>query len=166
MKICTACKQKKELDAFSPDKRIASGLQSRCKKCQAEIASKKRALNPEAYNEIAKRYRQKNHLKLVERNRKYREKNKDKVSKWKQKDRQQNKHRILSDNSKRRALISGPIDKRVVQIYALRDFYIAMSLGESFHVDHIVPVSRGGKHEIDNLQVIPAIDNLRKGANL
>lgn len=50
-----------------------------------------------------------------------------------------------------------------MSVYALRDFFEAMSLGEKFHVDHIHPIVKGGLHVLDNLQVIPAIDNLRKG---
>lgn len=45
---------------------------------------------------------------------------------------------------------------RVKQIYATRP--------EGYHVDHIVPLARGGKHHPDNLQHLPAIDNLRKGS--
>lgn len=35
----------------------------------------------------------------------------------------------------------------------------------SFHVDHIVPLSCGGLHDPSNLQVVPAVWNLRKGNN-
>jgi len=38
--------------------------------------------------------------------------------------------------------------------------------GKPHHVDHKVPLSRGGKHHQDNLRPVPAIDNLRKGAKI
>jgi hypothetical protein len=38
-------------------------------------------------------------------------------------------------------------------------------LGIEFHVDHIVPLFMGGKHDPSNLQVIPATINLRKSYN-
>jgi 5-methylcytosine-specific restriction endonuclease McrA len=38
-----------------------------------------------------------------------------------------------------------------------------MSLGDSFHVDHIKPLAKGGLHTLENLMVVPAICNLRKG---
>ena len=36
----------------------------------------------------------------------------------------------------------------------------------AFHVDHIMPLSRGGLHHEDNLRVIPAEENLRKHAKI
>ena len=34
--------------------------------------------------------------------------------------------------------------------------------GEKYHVDHIMPLARGGFHHQGNLQVIPARENLHK----
>ena len=36
----------------------------------------------------------------------------------------------------------------------------------SFHVDHVIPLSKGGKHHPDNLRIITAKENLAKGAKL
>lgn len=163
MKICTVCKVEKPLFDFSPDKRIKSGLQSRCKSCYAKIMKDRRISNPEAHRLAVKKSVEKNYQKKLARNNKYRKNNPDKVSKWKRKDRLTNKPRILADNAKRRALTRGETSPEIVQLYALRDFYCAMSLGEEFHVDHIKPLSKGGLHIFSNMQVIPAIDNLRKG---
>ena len=88
----------------------------------------------------------------------------EKIFEWKRKDRLVNKPRILADNARRRGWTRGETSPEVEQLYALRDFYRAMSLGEEFHVDHIQPLSKGGLHVFSNMQVIPAIDNLRKGA--
>jgi 5-methylcytosine-specific restriction endonuclease McrA len=35
-----------------------------------------------------------------------------------------------------------------------------------YHVDHIIPLAKGGCHHPDNLQVIRASDNVRKGAKV
>ena len=35
---------------------------------------------------------------------------------------------------------------------------------DSYHVDHIIPRSKGGKHHPDNLRVITAYENRSKGA--
>jgi 5-methylcytosine-specific restriction endonuclease McrA len=36
----------------------------------------------------------------------------------------------------------------------------------AFHVDHIIPLAKGGAHLPENLQILPAEENLRKGAKL
>jgi hypothetical protein len=165
MKICTCCKEAKELSEFSPDKRISSGTQSRCKQCFATIMRDRRRANPEAHRLSIKLSTQKHYAAKLARNKRYRLENPDKVAGWKAEDRQRNKARVLADNAGRRALQRTPLTPEIVQMYALRDFYRAMSLGEEFHVDHIIPLSKGGTHVYTNLQVIPAIDNLRKGAS-
>jgi len=38
-------------------------------------------------------------------------------------------------------------------------------IGSAFHVDHIIPFSSGGKHSLDNVQVVPWIFNLKKGTS-
>jgi len=166
MKTCSRCKVEKPLDEFSPDKRISSGLQSKCKKCFAEIVKIKRLENPEAHRQSVKLSTQKHYAKKIARNNSYRKEHPEKVRQWKKKDREENKARILSDNAMRRSLIKGENTSEIKQLYALRDFYKAMSLGDDFHVDHIVPLSKNGLHVFENLRVIPAIDNLRKGASL
>jgi hypothetical protein len=40
---------------------------------------------------------------------------------------------------------------------------VSECLGVPFHVDHIVPVSMGGTHSPENLQIVPAKWNLQKG---
>lgn len=165
MKTCSCCKTEKPLSAYSPDARTTLGVQSRCKVCIAEAACIRRAKNPEPHREIARKWVKKNYAKKLQQNREYRAKNADKVSIWKAQDRQRNKARICADNAMRRIkLRQGSLTNEVLSVYALRDFYSAMSLGENFHVDHIIPISKGGLHVAQNLQVIPAIDNLRKGA--
>lgn len=162
MKRCPRCLETKSLDLFSPDNRTRSGVQSRCRPCQAEIARERYASNPERHRESVRGFAKRNPDEIRERNRRYRKANPEKISEWKRLDRTRNKARILADNAQRRTLLRSGNHPEIKMMYALRDFYEAMSIGEKFHVDHIVPLSRGGKHEANNLQVIPAIDNLRK----
>lgn len=163
MKICTVCNVAKPLSLFSPDRRLSSGVQSRCKSCYAIIMRERRAADPTLHRETVKRSTLKHYQAKLVRNQKYRKNNPNKVAAWKKTDRTRNKARVLADNANRRSLTRGKISSDIVAVYCLRDFYCNMSLGEQFHVDHIVPLSRGGAHCADNLQVIPAIDNLRKG---
>ena len=40
---------------------------------------------------------------------------------------------------------------------------VSECLGVPFHVDHTVPISKGGTHSPENLQIVPAKWNLQKG---
>lgn len=73
-------------------------------------------------------------------------------------------------NAKRRArkLDQTPLDadfEKIEKIYeeAKR---LEKEKGEPFHVDHKVPLSKGGQHHESNLRPIPAKENLRKGAKI
>ena len=164
MKQCTACKQIKSLAEYSPSKRGGLGVQAKCKLCYAELMRARRIANPSAHRESVKKSTKKHYDKKIQRNAEYRTANPEKVTKWKRKDRLINKVRVLADNAMRRTKLSGKVTIDIRQIYALRDFYESMSLGEKFHVDHIIPLSKGGLHIASNLQVLEAKDNLRKGA--
>jgi len=71
-------------------------------------------------------------------------------------------------NSARRqitAAIYGANMKIIKQFYKWRS-RVSQCTGILFHVDHVIPLSKGGIHHQDNLQVIPAIINLRKHASI
>ncbi len=63
-----------------------------------------------------------------------------------------------------RACQKGPQDPRVVALYFIAKWL--RQQGDDVHVDHIIPVSKGGGHTYENLQILPAVENLRKGAKL
>ena len=53
-------------------------------------------------------------------------------------------------------------DRLVIKLlYLVREQFSRVS-GVMYHVDHIIPLSKGGYHEPHNLQVIPAAENLKK----
>lgn len=64
-----------------------------------------------------------------------------------------------------RAGEGGPADPRILQLY--KDAKALQEVLEvPFHVDHIIPIKHGGKHVFENLQILTATDNLKKGAKL
>ena len=54
---------------------------------------------------------------------------------------------------------------RIYRIYAESQFLTEVT-GIKHHVDHIIPLSKGGMHHPDNLQILTATENLKKGARI
>lgn len=46
----------------------------------------------------------------------------------------------------------------------IQEFYI--NCPEGYEVDHIYPLSKGGKHHMSNLQYLPISENRRKGSKI
>jgi len=53
----------------------------------------------------------------------------------------------------------------IIEIYRQRDLLTKLT-GVQYHVDHKLALANGGKHHPDNLQVLPAVENMRKGARI
>lgn len=81
-----------------------------------------------------------------------------------------NPERFLAHANKRRAAqhaaeapLSSEETERVLAIYAERARLQRLT-GRKYRVDHVVPLTAGGRHHPDNLRVIPAAYNLAKHA--
>ena len=53
--------------------------------------------------------------------------------------------------------------RRIADLYKLRDALNEDAGCIAYHVDHIVPLARGGLHHSVNLRVMPALENIKKG---
>lgn len=114
-----------------------------------------RKANPEKYSALGKRHRQKHANKI-----------KTRIAKWCK----DNLHKKAANESKRRANKLGQTPtlstselESIKAIYA-KAARLTKETGYQWHVDHDMPLARGGLHHPDNLQVIPAKMNLSKGA--
>ena len=56
-------------------------------------------------------------------------------------------------------------ENQLIKQYYNHSVRLKNKLGIEFHVDHIVPLSLGGLHHPSNLQVVPAVWNMRKHNN-
>jgi hypothetical protein len=183
MKICTKCKKCKLETEFA--KNGKNGLHARCKQCACEEAKIWRQQNPEIARkrdrikhekyrakrlEKMREYSQNNAIQRAEVERKRYEKEPNKIKLRNYTYRRNNPALVQAWNNGRRASEKRATPKWV-NYQEISKFYeqaISMSIktGKKYHVDHIIPL-RGknvcGLHVQHNLQVICAIENLKKG---
>jgi len=110
----------------------------------------------EAHPNYAKEYRVANREKLLEQAREYRRTPEGRATKAKYRLRNPGAKRAHA--AKRRARFSGRDQLAIQKFYA--------GCPEGYHVDHIIPLNGrqvSGLHVIENLQYLPARDNMKKG---
>jgi len=85
--------------------------------------------------------------------------------------RKDNRAMMYTHVAKRRALKMNQYEKLSADDkFVIEECYGLMQLrttkmGFAWHVDHIIPLSKGGLHKPTNLQVVPATWNLQKNNN-
>ncbi len=93
-------------------------------------------------------------------------------AKFRKNNRERERLRLAEVDARRRAAGDNRVshlskdDACIVKaIYKARS-RISKCTGICFHVDHIIPIARGGEHKPSNLQLLPAKINIRKGARI
>lgn len=155
LKKCSKCGELKSLDDFCKHKAKHDGLNSRCKECS---------------NNVFKSWASRNHVKHIEKKRLWRTSNlqQDKSNKlqW----REYNGDKIRSYNSKRRSLKQNAVSQlhnpKIEQCFYKMARMLKEETGNDYHLDHILPLNKGGVHHHCNLQIIEAKKNLEKNISL
>ena len=162
MKICSMCK--------TNPKKIG---QSYCSPCISKYQKNRYKEKKEEILKYQKSYIEKNKEVVYERNKKYKIENKKKykqqIKNWIQK----NSYIVNAINRKRREQKRNSVPMWLTEddFWIIKEAYKLAKLrselfGIKFHVDHIIPIKGKnvcGLHSPNNLQVIPAQENLRKG---
>ena len=182
-KVCTKCAVSKSASDFYVDSRRGY-LRGKCKEClkqedkayrtanpekKAKQAKQWRVNNPEKWKEVAKRHFVKNRDVMYQRSAIWREANREYCNQLSREWAKNNPSKASANASKRRAklLNATPVwaDFAAIQIeYDLAD-WCSKTTGIKYHVDHIMPLQGKnvcGLHVPNNLQVIQAMDNLKK----
>ena len=174
MKTCSKCKHVKEFTEFYKNKRNKDGYLGSCKVCKNEYARKYHKKNPNKFEVSRKQYYENNKerlLAIIKKDRlanpeKYREKNRKYYYK--------NKDTSILRSAKRRAnklsltpSLTDTEQEKIELIYstcqALNEYGAGL---HAWNVDHINPLSNGGLHHPDNLQILTAYENLSKGPKI
>jgi 5-methylcytosine-specific restriction endonuclease McrA len=132
-----------------------------------EISRKSRAAHPEP----SRRWRAANPEKVRERNRNRYYANTEKVLEISRKWKESNPDKVKASAHRRRArLLNAPGSHTAGDIAAQHDSqqgrcaYCKIEVGKTWHLDHVMPISRGGSNGPENLQILCPSCNLRKGA--
>lgn len=177
MKICTSCKQLKALDEFSRRSDNPDKYRSNCKSCRRKSSAKYRTENIDKALESERRYRKENPEKRYLSCKVWNDKNRDKCYSYVKSYRERNPYYALSKNQLRRKTI---IDNGAVEDIQFYDLYllhsglcyvcgcrIDLSLkhphSKSKSIEHVLAISVGGTHTLENLAVSHLGCNITKG---
>lgn len=193
MKACQQCEETKSIECFCLNRRNADGRNNRCKTCVNEMSRKRhkeRVINDPVYRtkkyEQSKTYRTENPEKSKESSDKWRQANLDRVKnnhkKWRARNSRTEYMREWSraNRDKRDAAYnkwraakkgSSTTETIIKQNVWDRDKGMCGICGDpadfsNWHLDHIIPLSRGGTHTLENVQVSHVYCNLSKGNKL
>jgi hypothetical protein len=180
MKTCRSCSVDKDDSCFHPYPRNLDGLQSYCKECQTLKRREKYSANPAPYRaEALRRHAERTvteaqKLEKSQYDRDYRRKNASHLDDIKAKWRKQNAPLIrvvrTTYKAKRRAKVKQGDSSKVVLQWLQGQAKVCRWCGcdcaDSFHIDHIKPLAKGGEHRVSNLCVSCPTCNIRKNAKL
>lgn len=185
MRICTKCKVEKSISGFHKSKSHKEGYYPRCKECVREAVREHRLAHPEKVKQDKQRSAQKHPEKAAERSRRFHTAHPGRAAIYREKwlvDHPEEMKRArevwAQENPNRRRILQGrrrarmknqfieDVDHRVVYemhggCCGICKDYVAP---DNFHVDHIVPVSKGGMHGYINVQPSHPNCNRRKAA--
>ena len=164
MKTCIKCGETKGFGEMKKDKRRLDGLTNICKVCNnaGERTPEKAAAQKKRYEKWMKE----NPKRSKEIKKKYADNNKEKIAKKKSKYYKNNPDKWRIYTAKRRAIVKEAetnyiSDKEISTLYASPCFYCGET--ERITMEHLIPLSRGGRHSIGNLA--PMCESCNKSKN-
>lgn len=168
-KPCSQCKEVKRLDLFFARPSRPSGVSSACRKCLGKKSVEYQRARPDKAYAYTKAWREKNPERMAESLKRHRatEKAKETAREWMRKNRDSVNLKNRARNLMRRGMRKSVTKARILELLALQKKRCAVcreQCDDKYHVDHIVPIARGGDSSPENLQILCAFCNISKGA--
>ena len=184
IKRCTFCGQEFPAtnEHFDVDTHVKCGLRARCKSCQSKYAKQYRQKHGDRVRAGEKRYRDANPDKMHEKYQRQKTtlketkhkwwiKNRDKALEQHREWRQSNREKIRTNNRNRKAVLKKAQGKHTDE--DIRDqhkrqkgrcYWCGKKVGDTYHVDHVIPLDKGGSNGPENLVIACPVCNLSKGS--
>lgn len=172
MKKCSVCQETKPFLSFHRQQSGPGGYRSACKSCRKGEHTVRYEANKDQWNKKAVAWRETNPAKAKLIDQKFRVANREQRNAHKREWIRANRGSVNAYNVTRYAakLRRTPGWLTEFDLLKIKCLYQVAAMrsresGHAWHVDHIIPLQGefvSGLHVPSNLQVIPAIDNLRK----
>lgn len=157
IKTCVKCNSTKDILEFYAATRGLFGVRGECKECTKKQKQEYKHKNRDVVNAKAKTYYNKNRANHLAQKQKYRQANKYKINAL-------NKAYKVAKMNRVPAWIDKDEQWLIKEAYDLAAVRTKL-FGFAWHVDHIIPLQGknvSGLHVMANLQVIPAVENIKK----
>jgi 5-methylcytosine-specific restriction endonuclease McrA len=186
MKTCQKCKIEKSLDGFYKHKQTKDGFETTCKVCKKDAASSWSKDNKDNRIAIVKRYNDRHPERRKETLASYYQENKEHLNARVKLSRSRNKElyaelgRTHANRRRARKLENGfepYTEKQMIDTYGLLcnicaepiNFIAARKVGargweRGLHIDHVIPLSKGGADTLENIRPTHGLCNLKKGS--
>lgn len=178
-KVCNRCGEDLPLDAFGPDAATKTGLDRQCRACRSLTSTEWAMRNPDRIRETQRRYMASNLEARREKSRRYAAENRERAREYQRRYTEQYPDKAREYTARRRARKLSTTVESINRLEVFeRDGWICGICGVAIDpqarwpesqfasVDHVVPLSKGGTHTLENLQAAHLGCNLRKGASL
>ena len=168
MKLCHYCNLEKSLDNFGNDKRVKDGKKNKCNSCHndymkayywqhREVMAAKALVHHHKNKESANARRRENRLKNLEReiqhSRQWQKDNPEAANAIKTNWRMKNRVKLQEIAEQRETVIkAGNVpSSHIKNLRKMPCNYCGNFIEGQMHIDHVVPIAKGGEHSIENL---------------